>query len=152
MASLLFKTILSWENLLDAYRKASRHKRGKGAAARFEHQLADHLLQLQNELTARTYQPGEYVSFMIHDPKLRKISAAPFRDRVIHHALCNQIEPLFERRFIFDSYANRVGKGTHRAVDRLQFLRNVIAMGYVAMRFSFFQVWITPYWKADCQG
>ena len=93
---------------------------GGGARCQFEHQLADHLLQLQHELTTRTYQPGDYVHFMIHDPKIRKISAAPFRDRVVHHALCNLIEPMFERRFIFDSYANRVGKGTHRAVDRLQ--------------------------------
>jgi hypothetical protein len=57
---------------------------------------------------------------MIHDPKQRLVSAAPFRDRVVHHALCNVIEPLFERQFIPDSYANRIGKGTHRAIDRLQ--------------------------------
>jgi len=120
MTSPLFDSITSWENLLTAYHKASRHKRGKGSVARFEHQVADKLLQVQRELTARTYQPGKYVHFMIHDPKIRKISAAPFRDRVVHHALCNLIEPLYERRFIFDSYANRVGKGTHRAVDRLQ--------------------------------
>lgn len=49
------------------------------------------------------------------------ISAAPYRDRVVHHALCNIIEPLFERTFIFDSYANRKGKGTHRAIRRYQY-------------------------------
>jgi retron-type reverse transcriptase len=64
------------------------------------------------------YQPGAYHSFHIHDPKKRLISAAPFRDRVVHHALCNLIEPVFERSFIYDSYANRVGKGTHKALDR----------------------------------
>lgn len=69
---------------------------------------------------AKTYSPGAYVHFYIHEPKRRKISAAPFRDRVVHHALCNIIEPLFEVRFHPDSYANRVGRGTHRAVDRLQ--------------------------------
>jgi RNA-directed DNA polymerase len=58
--------------------------------------------------------------FFIHEPKRRKISAAPFRDRVVHHALCNLIEPLFDARFIEHSYANRKGKGTHRALDRLQ--------------------------------
>lgn len=121
MTSPLFDAITSWDNLLSAYHKASRHKRGKSSVAHFEHQLADRLLLLQNELVARTYQPGGYVHFMIHDPKWRKISAAPFRDRVVHHALCNLIEPLFERRFIFDSYANRVEKGTHQAVDCLQF-------------------------------
>lgn len=68
----------------------------------------------------QTYTLGEYVHFTIHDPKQRKISAAPFRDRVVHHALCNIIEPLFEAQFIPDSYANRNDKGTHRACDRLQ--------------------------------
>jgi hypothetical protein len=71
-------------------------------------------------LLARRYAPGKYRSFLIHEPKKRKISAAPFRDRVVHHALCGVIEPLFERRFIPHSYANRRGKGTHRAVDQLQ--------------------------------
>ncbi len=120
MTSSLYQSITAWENLLLAYQKAARGKRGKATTARFEHQLADKLLALQHDLIARTYQPGHYVHFVIHDPKLRKISAAPFRDRVVHHALCNLIEPLFERSFIFDSYANRIGKGTHRAIDRLQ--------------------------------
>ena len=114
--------LIAWPNLLEAVRKAARGKRGHPPAATFEHQVADRLLALQTELTTFTYTPGEYVSFMIHDPKLRKISAAPFRDRVVHHALCSVIEPLFEARFIPDSYANRVGKGTHRAIDRLQTL------------------------------
>lgn len=112
--------IVAWENLLLAYRKAARGKRTMASAARFEHQLADHLLDLQEDLHSHRYQPGAYLHFFIHAPKLRKISAAPFRDRVVHHALCNVIEPCFERCFIFDSYANRRGKGTHRAVDRLQ--------------------------------
>ena len=118
--SSAFTQIIHWENLLHAYRKAGRGKRGRISAACFEHQLADHLLELEEELKSRSYQPGPYQHFYIHDPKQRKISAAPFRDRVVHHALCNIIEPWFERRFIFDSYANRVGKGTHRALDRLQ--------------------------------
>ena len=71
-------------------------------------------------MVAQTYQPGPYHSFYIRDPKHRLISAAPFRDRVVHHALCNVIEPIFERTFIGDSYANQVGKGTHRALDRAQ--------------------------------
>lgn len=86
----------------------------------FEHRLEDNLWQLQQELLALTYRPGAYNSFYIHEPKRRLISAAPFRDRVIHHALCNLIEPIFERTFIHDSYANRVGKGTHRALDKCQ--------------------------------
>jgi hypothetical protein len=88
--------------------------------AGFEYPLADHLLELQSQLLSSSYQPGQYEHFTIHEPKRRKISAAPFRDRVVHHALCNIIEPRFERRFIPDSYANRLGRGSHRAVDRFQ--------------------------------
>jgi RNA-directed DNA polymerase len=73
---LAYSQITAWENLLLAYRKAARHKRGKSSAAGFEHQLADHLLAVQADLTQFTYQPGEYVHFTIHDPKTRKISAA----------------------------------------------------------------------------
>ncbi|MDX2161401.1 MAG: reverse transcriptase/maturase family protein [bacterium] len=77
-------------------------------------------MRLQAELIGKTYTPGGSHHFFIHEPKRRKISAAPFRDRVVHHALCNLIEPVFDARFVPDSYANRVGKGTHAAVDRLQ--------------------------------
>jgi hypothetical protein len=118
--SSLYSRVIDWSNLLPAFRTAAKGKRGKQSAAGFEHQVADRLLQLQQELTEFSYQPGGYVNFMIHDPKQRRVSAAPFRDRVVHHALCNVIEPLFERQFIPDSYANRIGKGSHLAVDRLQ--------------------------------
>jgi hypothetical protein len=116
----LFPQVHAWPNLLLAHRKAARGKRGRGPAARFEVDLADQLVRLRDELRSQTYRPGGYDSFWIHEPKQRLISAAPFADRVVHHALCNVIEPLFERRFIFDSYANRRGKGTHRAIDRCQ--------------------------------
>jgi RNA-directed DNA polymerase len=119
-SAIMYELLTSWENLLLAYRKTSKGKRGHANVAAFEHRLEDHLLQLQMELQARTYRPGPYASFYIHEPKRRLISAAPFRDRVVHHALCNLIEPVFERSFIFDSYANRIGKGTHRALDRAQ--------------------------------
>ena len=112
--------VYAWDNLWLAWRKASRGKRGLPPAAAFEYHLEDNLVALQDELQTRTYRPGAYHSFTIHEPKRRLISAAPFRDRVVHHALCNVLEPVFERSFIFDSYANRVGKGTHRALDRAQ--------------------------------
>jgi RNA-directed DNA polymerase len=116
----MYARICSWENLRLAHREAARGKRGRRAAASFEYHLADRLLELQRDLVSQVYQPGPYHSFYIHEPKRRLISAAPFRDRVVHHALCNVIEPIFERSFIYDSYANRVGKGTHRALDRAQ--------------------------------
>ena len=71
---------------------------------------------MQRELGAGTYRPGPYRTFWIADPKRRLISAAPFRDRVVHHALINVIEPVFEPRFAFHSYACRRHKGTHRAL------------------------------------
>lgn len=116
----LYDRVCSWDNLREAHRNAARGKRGKAPAAAFEVRLADNLLELEQELRDHSYQPGAYHSFYIHEPKRRLISAAPFRDRVVHHALCNIIEPIFERSFINDSYANRVGKGTHRALDRAQ--------------------------------
>jgi RNA-directed DNA polymerase len=117
---MMFEELSSWRNLLLAFGKAAQGKRGQPGVAAFEYRLEDNLLQIQRELRQQTYQPGGYASFLIHDPKRRLISAAPFRDRVVHHALCNLIEPIFERCFIADSYANRRGKGTHRALDRCQ--------------------------------
>ena len=116
----LYPQVYDFENLYLAYRKARKGKRGRAQPAMFERVQDDELLNLQEELQNFTYKPGAYHSFYIHDPKKRLISAAPFRDRVVHHALCRVIEPIWERRFIFDSYANRVGKGTHLALDRTQ--------------------------------
>jgi len=115
-----YADIHTFSNLYAAYRKAAKGKRGRGPAAHFEFQLEDHLIQLQDDLAARRYRPGAYVNFVIHEPKRRLISAAPFRDRVLHHALCNVLEPAFEASFIHHSYANRVGKGTHAALDQAQ--------------------------------
>jgi len=114
----LFDQIASFENLFLASRKARRGKRLKDNVIRFEANLEEELFMLREELLAKTYEPGPYREFTIFERKPRKISAAPYRDRVVHHALCNIIEPIFERSFIFDSYACRTGKGTHRAVDR----------------------------------
>ncbi len=81
-----------------------------------------HLLEIQRQLLEGAWLPGPYTTFPIRaPPKIRLISAAPFADRVVHHALCNIIAPSVEAGFIADTYANRCGKGTHRAVDRLQF-------------------------------
>jgi retron-type reverse transcriptase len=116
----MYDQITSWANLWSAYRKAARGKRRHPEVAEFEYLLEDNLLSLKEELEAQSYRPGDYHSFYIHEPKRRLISAAPFRDRVVHHALCNLIEPVFEKTFIHDSYANRTGKGTHRALNRCQ--------------------------------
>ena len=116
----MYADLCSWDNLWVAYRQAARGKRGHANVAMFEHRLEENLATLRSDLVGRCYQPGSYSSFYIHEPKRRLISAAPFRDRVVHHALCNVIEPAFERSFVVDSYANRVGKGTHRALEHVQ--------------------------------
>jgi RNA-directed DNA polymerase len=116
----LYPQVYDFENLYAAYRAARRGKRAQEAVADFELNAGENLLTLQEELATKTYTPGPYHSFYVHDPKRRLISAAPFRDRVAHHALCRVLEPIWEARFIADSYANRKGKGTHRALDRCQ--------------------------------
>lgn len=116
----LFKKIISFENLLRAAKQAQRGKRMKQNVAKFNFGLEGELLKLQDELKAQTYQPGRYRHFYVHDPKKRLISAAPYRDRVVHHAFCNIVEPLFDKTFIEHSYACRVEKGTHRAIDKSQ--------------------------------
>lgn len=120
MINSLYPHLCTWENLRLAHQNAARGKRGRPGAAAFEYLLADNLLALQHELLDKNYTPGPYHSFYIHEPKRRLISAAPFRDRVVHHALCYLTVPYFEKLFIADSYANRPGKGTHRALDRCQ--------------------------------
>ena len=86
--------------------------------------MENELLAIQKELVEMTYQPSEYSYFKIYDPKERNIAVAPFRDRVVHHAIVGTLEPVYEKRYIYDSYATRKGKGTHRAIKRAQdFLR-----------------------------
>lgn len=116
----LYSQIASFDNLYFAFKAARKGKRARPDIAAFEFNLEENLLALQSELQDETYQPGRYHNFRINDPKPRLISAAPFRDRVVHHALCGVVEPIFDRRFIHDTYACRIGKGTHAAIDRAQ--------------------------------
>lgn len=120
----LFAQITDFGNLHAAYLKARRGKRYSADALRFGANLEEELLALQNDLRQGTYRTGHYNVFMVREPKARQIAALPFRDRVAQHALCRVIEPIWEARFIRDSYACRVGKGTHAGANRLtQFLQ-----------------------------
>jgi hypothetical protein len=114
----LYPRICEFENLYVAYRRARRGKRSRPDVAAFESDLELELPRLQEELLTETYRPGAYRHFTVYERKPRRISAAPFRDRVAHHALCNVIEPIWEARFSRDSYACRAGRGTHAALDR----------------------------------
>jgi RNA-directed DNA polymerase len=114
----LWSRVVSWENLVAAYRRCRRRKRHRFAAVAFDFDWESQLLALARELRDGSYRPGPYRHFRITDPKPRTISAAPFRDRVVHHALVQVLEPIFDRGFIYDSHACRRGKGTHRAIAR----------------------------------
>lgn len=116
----MFEEIYKFENLHMAYLKARKCKRYRPEILKFSYNLEDNLLKLQDELVNENYQHGEYREFVVCDSKKRVIKAAPFRDRVVHHALCNIVEPIFEKGFIYDSYACRKEKGTHKAIKRLE--------------------------------
>ncbi len=117
----LFEKLISLENLTLAYKNASKTKRFKNSILIFDENLAENILFIQKSLISKVYEHGKYNFFTVRDTKERRISAAPFLDRVVHHALYQIINPIFDRKFIFDSFANREEKGTHRAVKRLQY-------------------------------
>lgn len=118
-AGSLKEGFLSFENLYAAYKKAYRGTKSYQSYA-FAFNADQELLLIQRELMAGSYNPGDYSYFTIYEPKKRTISVARFRDRVVHHALVNVLEPIYENRFIYDSYATRKGKGTHKAILRAQ--------------------------------
>lgn len=117
----LFEQVISYENLLLAFRRAMKGCGRTGDTCRFFFDLEPEILKLQEELESGTYRPQAYRFFTIHDPKERVIAVAPFRDRVVHHAIVDVLTPLYEKIFIYDSYATRPGKGTHAAILRAQY-------------------------------
>ncbi len=114
----LYLRICSEENLYLAYKKARKGKTKKNYVKEFERDLEDNISKLRTELLLHSYKPKPLETFIIRDPKTRKISKSDFKDRIVHHALCNTIEPILEKSFIHDSYANRKGKGTLSALQR----------------------------------
>ncbi len=120
----LFGEVVAFENLHRAFRLAARGKRRQPDVIRYRYGLEGNLLALRETLLAGGYAFGPYRSFAIRDPKPRRIVAAPFEDRIVHHAMCNLLAPVFEPTFVADTYACIEGRGTHAAVFRLQhFLR-----------------------------
>lgn len=120
----LFERIANFRALRAAAKRAILGKRKKPGAAAFQANLERELLRLERELKAGSYKPGKYVQILVREPKERLVSAAPFRDRVVHHALCAAVCPIFEQGFIDNSYANRTGKGTHRAIEAFEAYRD----------------------------
>jgi len=126
----MYEQLCSYENLLLAFKKARKGKTRKDYVIKFEKDLENNLNKLREELISQKYQPKPLKSFIIRDPKTRKISKSKFRDRVIHHALINIIGNLFEKSFIYDSYANQIGKGTLKAIERFNFFKRKVSRNF----------------------
>lgn len=116
----MFDQIVQFENLMEAAHEASKGKRFKAPIMRYMANVEEHVINTQNHLVWGSYLPSPHRRFLVYEPKVRTISAPPFHDRVVHHAIHRVIEPVIDKRFIFDSYACRVGKGTHAAAGRAQ--------------------------------
>ena len=126
----LYEEITTEDNLYQAYKKARKGKTKKVYVKEFEDKLEENLALLRTELLLHSYHPRQLIAFVIRDPKTRKISKSDFRDRIVHHAICQVLEPIYEKLFIYDSYANRSGKGTLAALKRYdQFKRKVSRNG-----------------------
>ncbi len=141
----LYSQLYSYENLLLAFQKARKHKTLKPYVIEFQKDLkqqessilgvqkiqknflANNLMQLQADLIFYSYRPKPLKMFILKEPKTRKISVSDFRDRVIHHAICNIIEPILGKSFIYDSYANRKGKGTLKALERFDCFKRKVS-------------------------
>jgi RNA-directed DNA polymerase len=113
-------SLLSFESVYHAYLDCRKRKRGTFNALRFEYNLLENLFDLASDLQKGRYRPSRTVCFVTQSPKLREIFAADFRDRVVHHLVVRSLEKIWEPFFIHDSYACRIGKGTHAAIKRLQ--------------------------------
>lgn len=106
-------------DLYHAYKDARKHKQYRQYQLKFEYNLEYNLVELRDELFNRTYKPRPSICFIIHDPKMREVFAANFRDRIVHHLLYNYTYKLFENSFIYDSYSCIKKRGTHFGVNRL---------------------------------
>jgi len=117
----IYQEICSYENLHRAYINARKCKRFRDEVLRFTNDLEDYLVEIENELQSRTYQVGGYREFYIYEPKKRLIMALPFKDRVVQWAIYQVLNPIFQKTYISHSYGCIVGRGTHKAVEKLSY-------------------------------
>ncbi len=132
--SEIYNEIASLENLKLAEKKARKRKTLKPYVREFESNLKEQLKALHTELLLHSYQPRPLETFSIREPRTRKISKSHFRDRVVHHAICNVIEPIYEKKFIYDSCANRKGKGTLFALKRFETFRRKVTQNFTKVK------------------
>ncbi len=123
----LYKKLCTKENLMSAFKKARKGKSKKNYVINFESNLDKNISILKEQLENKTYYPSKLKKFIIRDPKTRTIHSSIFRDRIVHHAIINIIQPIYEKRFIYDSFASRKDKGTHIAVKRFEYFINKVS-------------------------
>ncbi len=128
----LYESIISTSNLLSAWEKFRKGKRGRKDVQEFEWSLEPKLFQLHRDLKSHRYQHGTYHTFYIQDPKQRIISKATVRDRIVHQALFNILNPIFEASFIATSFSCRVGKGTHKGVEAVHRMIRRVSCNYTS--------------------
>ena len=131
-----FEYIISADNLLEGWTEFIRGKRGKRDVQEFQMRLLDNVLSLHSDLASGVYHHGRYHAFNIFDPKPRHIHKASVRDRLLHHAIYRVLYPFFDRTFIADSFSCRIGKGTHKALNRF------LAFGRIAGKNNTLTCWI----------
>src|SRR5437870_153626 len=122
-----YNDIICPDNLFAAWQEFVCGKKSKKDVQEFAFALTDNILQLHGDLANFSYRHGNYQAFNISDPKPRNIHKASVRDRVLHHAIYRQLYRFFDKTFIADSYSCRVGKGTHKAVDRFKSLSYIVS-------------------------
>jgi RNA-directed DNA polymerase len=115
-----YHSIISVENLLEAWKEFIRDKRKRLDVQEFQRNLMSNIFSLHHDLKNKAYIHGGYEAFKVNDPKPRDIHKASVRDRLLHHAIYRVLYPYFDRKFVHDSYSCRVGKGTHKAIGRFR--------------------------------
>lgn len=133
----LYPGIYDIKNLVLAWKKARKGKTQKNYVVKFEKDLPFQLKLLQKELIDQTYSPKPLQTFILRDPKTRKISKSDFRDRIIHHAINNILEPLFDKIFIQDNCASRKHKGSLFALNRFEKFRRRVTNNFTSPGFCF---------------
>jgi retron-type reverse transcriptase len=112
----LWEKIVDFENLYRAYRQARKGKRYFFESLDFVKDLEVNLITLQNKLIWNMYAPSSFRQYYVFEPKKRLISAPNFVDRVVHHAINRVIENLFVNKYVKETFACIIGRGTHEAV------------------------------------
>lgn len=125
-----YENIITFENLLEAWGGFSSGKRNREDVNDFANNLSDNLFDILYDLKSEVYKHGGYEEYIICDTKKRVIHKASIRDRVVHRLIYNALYSYFDKRFIYDSYSSRIGKGTHKAQARFRSFVNIISKNY----------------------